>query len=169
MLKSTNTKTYKIQQEWRTGLGDNITDISLLVTLSIWFWPGLPAPDTNTDGHREHGSHVCTPWSPNTDWHHLHNHTSGRTHCPAPTCRNLRSSSRRIGISAARAAVLQNLQLSQWRNTTITWNYWLMSHLLYHQMIQPFSEYSNTGSIDLVQNANTNIQHINLKDLEASI
>ena len=157
MLKSTNTKTYKIQQEWRTGLGDNITDISLLVTLSIWFWPGLPAPDTNTDGHREHGSHVCTLWSLNTDWHHLHNHTSGRTHCPAPTCRNLRSSSRRIGISAARAAVLQNLQLSQWRNTTITWNYWLMSHLLYHQMIQPFSEYSNTGSIDLVQNASANI------------
>ena len=32
---------------------------------------------------------------------------------------------RRIGISAASsAAVLQNLQLSQWRNTTITWNYW---------------------------------------------
>ena len=31
---------------------------------------------------------------------------------------------------------LQNCQLSQWRNTTITWKNWLTSHLIYHKLMQ---------------------------------
>ena len=167
MLKSTNTKTYKIQKELRTGFGDNITDISLLLTLGIWFWPGLPAPDTDT-GHREHGSHVCTPWSPNTDWDHLHNHTSGRTDCPAPTCRNLRSAGGLEYLQQVLTAVLQNLQLSQWRNTTITWNYW--DSCLTYFITRWYNHSVSTQTPDPLSHwFVSKCQHINLKDLEASI
>ena len=164
MLKSTNTKTYKIQKELRTGFGDNITDISLLLTLGIWFWPGLPAPDTDT-GHREHGSHVCTPWSPNTDWHHLHNHTSGRTDCPAPTCRNLRSAGgleylQQVVLQCCRTCNFHSEEIPQLRGITETHVsptlspddttiQWVLKHRI-HWFV-------------------SKCQHINLKDLEASI
>ena len=141
MLKSANTKTYKIQKEWRTGFGDNITDISLLLTLGIWFWPGLPAPDTA----------LVTGSTGHTSALRGHQTLTGITYTITPVAA-LTARPPPVGICGAPEDwnICSKRVLQCCRTFTVKkyHNYVellrLMSHLLYHQMIQPFSEYSGT-------------------------
>ena len=101
---------------WHSASG---SDLSLLLTLT---------------GHQERGSHVRTPWSPNTNCPHLHNHTQMRrsairTLCAwtsgAPECRKLRHAGGSKISAAGTADCRAGLKISHWRNTTITLKDWL--------------------------------------------
>ena len=115
-----------------------------------------------------HWSHVCTPWSPNTDWHHLHNHTSGRTHCPAPTCLSesaeLQPEDWNICSACCSAAELATFTVKKYHNYV---------ELLTH--VSPTLSPDDTTIQWVLKHrihwfgSKCQRQHINLKDLEASI
>ena len=111
-------------------------------------------------------SHVCTLRSPNTDCHNCsHNRTwwsgSCRTLQPGSNQWNSRPQPPSVGRCSLQRG-MQNLQISEWRNTTITLKNTLVRPTTFYDLVM--QERTNQNKIRrLIYNS------LKTKDLEASI